>query len=471
MGQAKVLGGLVLTVLAGLAVVGLEMVRPDEMFKDAAQVAELATYPVMLAAAALLYVYFRLTPEGGTAWLAAVAVFGTTQGAGYAALRIAMEDQVKQNPGWLMATQVVVAAVLLGLLAAQRVLRDVVDPLLVGLGLGVVVTIWRLALVGRVEPSAGLERAVPALAVLLVVLYSAIGMQLVRIIRLPRWAPVRLAGAMGVLGLVQVLTYPVAHDDLRSIVAVGLSVLGNALLAATSVRLVREAMARQQRSQDHLDVLEANLRRHRTLIHEVAGSVAGISAASKLLSIPEGLPLSDRFRLQELLDAEAARVARLVSATRDQRLVDVGLDLLVSSVVLAHSIRGRDVSWHPTGDRVRAREDDLVEVLTLLLDNAALHSGATSCRVVVRRLGQEVELAVGDDGRGIAPELASSITEWGARGPGSPGQGIGLAEAERLVVGMGGRLSVTSGLGAGTRVSVVLPAAGDREVLGDPSAA
>ncbi len=293
---SRLVPGLVITMLAALAVLGLVLLQPDRIYAHAAQTAELATYPVMLAAAALLYVYFRLTPQDGTAWLATAAVFGTTQAAGYALMRVVMEDEVRHNSGWLMLTQVVVAAVLVGMTAAQRVLRDFADPLLVGLGLGFAVTTWRLALVDRVDPSPALERGLVPLAVLLLVLFSGMAIQLVRSIRLPRWASLRLAAVVGVLGAGQVLTYPVAHDDARSVVAVGLFVLGNALLAVTTVHLVRDALTHQHDVQRQVETLEAHRRQDRTLIHEMVGTVAGISAASRLLALAS-LPLPERRRL------------------------------------------------------------------------------------------------------------------------------------------------------------------------------
>ena len=331
-------------------------------------------------------------------------------------------------------------------------------------------TTWRLALVDRVEPSPALERGLVPLAVLLLVLFSGMAIQLVQSIRLPRWASLRLAAVVGVLGAGQVLTYPVAHDDVRSVVAVGLFVFGNTLLAMTTVNLVRDALTRQHDVQRQVETLEAHRRQDRTLIHEMVGTVAGISAASRLLALAS-LPLPERRRLQELLAAESARVDRLASATREERLVDVDLDPLISSVLLTQGIRGRVVAWRPTGDRVRARADDLVEVLTLLLDNAATHSGATTYEVVVRRLGAEVVIVVVDDGCGIPSDLAPSVMDWGARGADSAGQGIGLSEAKRLVAGMGGRLLVASAEGFGTRVSLALPATADQEVASDRATA
>ena len=224
----------------------------------------------------------------------------------------------------------------------------------------------------------------------------------------------------------------------------------------TSLELVRTALARQREADSRVDALEAHLRQDRTLIHEVAGTAAAISAASRLLTIRAGMGEPERRRLQELMVAEATRITRLISASGDRRIVDVDLDPLISSMLLAQGIRGRVVAWLPTGSRVRARADDVAEVLTLLLDNAAVHSGSSTYRVVVREHDDEVQIAVIDAGQGIPPEAVATSTEWGTRGAGSPGQGIGLSEAHRLVAAMGGRLEVSSTAGIGTCVSMVL---------------
>jgi two-component system OmpR family sensor kinase len=406
--------GLVAVLLVAHGMVLLLLLKPDRIYAHAAQVADLATYAVMLGAAALLYVYFRLGPEDGTASLATAAIFGTTQGIGYAALRLMLDDEVAARPGWLVLTQVGVAAVLVGLLAAQRLLRDVVAPLLVGLSLGVVVTTGRLVLLDRVAPSRTLEDAMPLMATVLLGLYLAMALLLVRVVWLPTWASRRLAAVVVLLGLNQLLTYPVVHDDGRSVLAVALSVVGSALLVVTSVDLVRAALARQDESERHLDALEARARKDRTVLHEVAGTVAGISAASRLLSSRAGLGAAERRQLHTLLDAESARVARLITSSRGG-VSHVDLDPLISTVLLTQGVRGRLVAWRPSGHRVRARVDDLVETLHLLIDNAAVHSGGSTLEVVVQSRDDQVTIAVVDDGRGIPPEVAPNVLEWGAR--------------------------------------------------------
>ena len=126
-------------------------------------------------------------------------------------------------------------------------------------------------------------------------------------------------------------------------------------------------------------------------------------------------------------------------------------------MLFAHGIRGRLVAWHPTGDHVLARRDQLREVLDLLLDNAARHAQTPVLAVTVDRRGGQVEVAVVDQGPGIPPEIAASVLEWGTHGSASNGQGIGLNVAHRLVTGMGGRLRIESDGDVGTRVAVVLP--------------
>ena len=161
--------------------------------------------------------------------------------------------------------------------------------------------------------------------------------------------------------------------------------------------------------------------------------------------------------------AETARMDRLIAAGHDlcapQPITDVDLDELVEPLLLAHGIRGRVVAWHPSRVAVRARRDDLVEVLDLLLDNSARHSRSPITAVTVTRRGDEVDVSVVDQGEGISPEIADSVLEWGAHGASSSGQGIGLNVAHRLVTGMGGRLRIDSCPGAGTHVTITLPVA------------
>jgi signal transduction histidine kinase len=458
-----VLRALVLAVLAGHAVVALLLLPAEQIYAHAAEVTELAIYPILLAAAGLLYVYYRLTPDSGAAWLAAAAVFGTGQGLGLAALRIVMAERVPQRSVWLLLIQVLVGVILVAMLVLHRRGGPALDPLQVGLCLAVAISVTRLAVLERSDPSTSLEAVLPLLGAVLLVLYAAMAVLLMRSDRLPAPSTGRLGLVVVLLGTAQVLTYPLAPTDWRSLVAAALNIAGAALLAVTALELVRGALDRQAETDERVRALEGDVRVERTLLHEVAGSVAGISAASRLLTVPTGLGQDERARLTELLVAETARMHRLIAAGHDLSgplpITDVDLDDLVEDLLLVHGIRGRVVAWHPSRLRVRARRDDLVEVLDLLLDNAARHTQSPILAVTVARRGDEVDVTVVDQGAGISPEVADSVLEWGAHGASSTGQGIGLNVAHRLVTGMGGRLRIDSSPGSGTRVAITLPVA------------
>jgi signal transduction histidine kinase len=458
-----VLRGLLASLVIGLAVAAAWLLPPDPIYAQAAQVADLATYPALLAAAALLYVYFRVTPGEDAAWLAVAAVFGTAQGVAYSAMRVVMEDEVRARPAWMLVSQVAVALILVPLLAASGRLRTPMDPIVLGLSLALVVSGARLVLVHRVEPPALLHDLQPALFAAVLLLYGVIGVLLVRRVPIPTSAGWRLAAVVSLLGLAHVLTYPLPPDDWRSLLAVALDVTGATLLAVTSLQLVRTAMARTDRAEEQVRALEALVREDQTLLHEVAGTLAGISAASQLLSEPTRLAPAERHHLEELLASETARVDRLLAGSRvgapSDDIVDVDLDALIEPLVFAHGIRGRIVAWHPTGHHVWAGRDQLVEVLDLLLDNAARHAQSPIFSVTVERQGSEVDVAVEDQGPGIPPEIAASVLEWGTHGAGSSGQGIGLNVAQRLVTGMGGRLRIESDGDSGTHVVVTLSVA------------
>ncbi|HEX6587509.1 MAG TPA: HAMP domain-containing sensor histidine kinase [Longimicrobiales bacterium] len=103
---------------------------------------------------------------------------------------------------------------------------------------------------------------------------------------------------------------------------------------------------------------------------------------------------------------------------------------------------------------VRARSDELKEVMINLLENAreAL-DGAGEIRVVAREAGDYVAIEVRDNGPGIPPDLLPRIFEptFSSR---SSGTGLGLAIVRRLVDSWGGMLEVDSAPGRGTRMVV-----------------
>lgn len=105
----------------------------------------------------------------------------------------------------------------------------------------------------------------------------------------------------------------------------------------------------------------------------------------------------------------------------------------------------------------------VLEIVDELIENA-LSSGAGpgGVTIAIRPLGRErIELEVADDGHGMTAEVAEAAADpfFTTRdGDGHMGLGLFLAEAKARQIG--GALTIDSKPGAGTRVSLQLPAAG-----------
>ena len=103
---------------------------------------------------------------------------------------------------------------------------------------------------------------------------------------------------------------------------------------------------------------------------------------------------------------------------------------------------------------VRARRDEVREVLLNLLENAR-DAGARRIDVSVDQAGRR--LRVSDDGRGIPEDVLPRVFEP-AFSTTSSGSGLGLAIARRLVEGWGATIGIESRPQAGTTVTVRFPA-------------
>lgn len=110
------------------------------------------------------------------------------------------------------------------------------------------------------------------------------------------------------------------------------------------------------------------------------------------------------------------------------------------------------------GDAVALRR-----ALANLVDNAlAAAPRGSTVHVVGRADAHEVDLAVVDQGRGIAPEHHAAVFQRFWRGPeaaAGTGTGLGLAIVRQIAEGHGGRVELSSTPGEGARFSLRLPVA------------
>ncbi len=222
------------------------------------------------------------------------------------------------------------------------------------------------------------------------------------------------------------------------------------------------------------------------LAHELRNPLAPISTAAHLLQTP-GTDAGRIRRASEIIARQVRHITELVDDLLDVSRVTRGLIQLDRSLVdlksvidsaveqsrpamdarhHAFSVRSGAGEAYVLGDRAR-----LVQVIVNLLDNAAKYSpegGRVTLTLQVR--GDEVEVAVQDQGSGIDAQLLPQVFDLftqGARNPGRAegGLGIGMALVKRIVELHGGRVQARSdGAGTGSTFSLMLPRAVDQEI-------
>jgi signal transduction histidine kinase len=408
---------------------------------------------LVVLSATMVYIRFRLTGERSMGWFAAAAMSFAVNAIPLAALKVTdpMEFGFASWSGDAFDLTIVVPLVVLLLLAnRQSAFIDRVDPL--GLGILIGGLTGGLRVVRRVLELDSLFTISFMLAMTIWLVQLLLGLLvLVALARMPgfsRGARRRvLAVAVG-LSLAYVL-HPVtsAGEGLGGVLSLTLAVASSLLLTFTSLRLLGGALDAQAR---HIRSLEAraesaeqNMQKDEEILHELRSTIAGISAASKLLFRREPLlPAGHRRHLQRMLDAEMGRLERLLSRPAPGPVMDVDLDDVIEPAALSQAALGVVVHWEPSRTTLRARPDDIAEVVHILLSNAADHApDARTCVRVTRGPGV-VELRVRDDGPGVPAHLRHTLFERGIRNDSSRGQGIGLYVAHRLVHDNGGTLSL-----------------------------
>ena len=177
-----------------------------------------------------------------------------------------------------------------------------------------------------------------------------------------------------------------------------------------------------------------------------------------------GYIASESERLTSIVDA-LLNVARLDTGDLQVNLAPTDVRAVVSEVVGGvddPASNGHrfvlDLPEEPLA--AQADREKLRQILAALVDNAIRFSpNGGTITVRARRLGEGVEVSVGDEGVGIPQaELERIFRKF--YGPGaSSSTGLGLFIAQGLVSAMGGRISVDSQEGKGSRFTFELPVA------------
>lgn len=430
-------------------------VAPDLRSWDALLgVSGIVAYVSVLIAAFVLYAHWRLS-AGPTGWLVLGITALTINALSLHGMIAADPEPLEARPNLMLVLEVAVAVGVLALvvIAARRTLT--VDPIVVGVLIGLGLTAVRVLLLSSVQPIDFSARQRTLLELLIAATAIAIAFALFRLtVAEPRvrWS---LSGAWLLLSFGHLVAFLDSPGAILTGATVATNAAGAALILSVSAQLAwvssttpRETLDRTRRE---LEKVQADLRGDAAQLHELRATVAGLTSANHLLHGDTALPAERRASIEAMIDSEMDRLQRLLHSGPTSEPAVIDLDRTIEPLVLRHQVRGFRVRWQPSGQRVFARADDVAEVINVLLENAFQHArSAAGVLIYTRRIDDVVEIAIADSGPGVDRAIRSRIFEWGGRGEDSGGSGIGLTVAHQLSVELGGylRLVDTPALGA-----------------------
>ncbi|WP_201732121.1 ATP-binding protein [Acidithrix sp. C25] len=204
-----------------------------------------------------------------------------------------------------------------------------------------------------------------------------------------------------------------------------------------------------------LDRIEVSTERQRQFVsdasHELRSPISSIRAELEVAllhpeatDIPQSLnaALDEAQRMQRIV-ADLLTLAKLDEKVIRPSLESVDLDEIISAEARRVRIHNQKIvdATRVSAARVRADRDQIIRVIRNLLENAARHSRSTisiGLRTIDYHGEASVELRIGDDGPGIAPEMREKVFERfhrvdEDRARISGGSGLGLSIVAALV--------------------------------------
>jgi len=222
-------------------------------------------------------------------------------------------------------------------------------------------------------------------------------------------------------------------------------------------RQVRDRTASLAELATHLQQVRETERAH--LARELHDELGALLTAAKLdvarlksrLGAP-GPEIGQRLQhLTETLNSGIALKRRIIEDLRPSSLSNLGLN--ASLEILAREFSEHSgIEVTTSLEPVELGESSQLTVYRMVqesLTNVAKYAEAKQVEISMRSYGNHVEVDVKDDGKGFDAALARPSTH-------------GLAGMRHRVEAAGGRLTVVSSTGKGTRISAVLPSSVDR---------
>lgn len=212
--------------------------------------------------------------------------------------------------------------------------------------------------------------------------------------------------------------------------------------------------------------------------HELRTPLTIVGGYAETLVDDHDMPVVSRQAFLQTILSNTRRMQRIVDDLLDLsriesggwrpnpvalRVPDVVADVMVA---VAPATAGKDLVVRadiaPDAEEVLADPTALRQVLGNLVENAVRHTSGGTVRIVARREGDVVTLAVSDTGIGIPAEHLSRIFERfyrvdPARSREQGGTGLGLAIVRHLVEAHGGSVTAESERGVGTTIATRWP--------------
>ena len=217
----------------------------------------------------------------------------------------------------------------------------------------------------------------------------------------------------------------------------------NAELQEQLVAQAREAGVHDERQRLALEI-------HDTIAQSLAGIVTQLNAADE--TVEPSRAQAHRELARDLAREALNEARRSVEGLSPHRLDDCDLGSALQQVVADWSHRTgveADLVVDGTAEPLhRDVETTILRIAQEALTNVDKHAGARRALVTLAYMGDVVTLDVRDDGAGFAPERVN-------------GRGVGLHGMRQRAARVAGRVVVESEPGAGTAVSLLVPAVTD----------
>lgn len=215
--------------------------------------------------------------------------------------------------------------------------------------------------------------------------------------------------------------------------------------------------------------------------HELRTPLTALNGIIETLRGPAKNDPAARERFLATMQGEVHRMTRLVrdflslsrAEAEERRRPDTPVDVIALAKSAIETMRRMadeagvtlELDSPASAPPVPGDSDQLGQVLQNLIENAIKYGRAGKrVTVVIGHSGDTLRIDVIDRGEGIAPEHLPRLTERfyrvdRSRSRREGGTGLGLAIVKHIVSRHNGRLAISSTLGEGTRVSVILPVA------------